>query len=124
MIKLLENYLQEWRTKKDILAFLMSDDCTFKTLLSEREWRAFVKRHNKRKYNGVEKYYLAHGSMGYKLTNDPKEIKASAMDFLKRAIDMLREYWQAMGIIKHEVNVDFSKELEELEKEMDANGSL
>ena len=116
MIKLLEDYLQEWRTKKEILAFLDSDDCGMRTRISERKWRAIVEEHNEKFYQHLTDQYIAHGPRGYKLTTDHEEMKAAFNDYFSRGVDQIKKARAGYKAIGENTNYDFMDYIiEELE---------
>lgn len=79
--------LSDWKTKKQILQELKEHEID----MDERAWRKFVEQFNKRYCNDLSDEYIVHGTNGYKLTKDRKEIAASCQDLRKRALNMLKK---------------------------------
>ena len=82
--------IREWHKKGDILEGLAQHDI----YITEREWRLFVEDFNTHYFNGNLSLFIAHGNIGYKLTDDPKEIDASLNDYWTRGINQLRKYYK------------------------------
>lgn len=85
MIELISDKLTEWTKKKDILKILKSEGVT----MDERTFRKMVEIHNQSYFEHKTDKYLAHSSMGYKLTSNKDEIIASAKDYRARAFNQL-----------------------------------
>lgn len=113
MIDILQDYLQEWRNKKDVLKFLK----TFYGETNERQFRIEKEKWNKKYFNHEVNQCLVHSNTkGYKLTNDPKEIIEMETDFIKRAKDMFyKAYYIRQARIENN-NYSFDEFMEEQKK--------
>ena len=77
--------MSDWRTKTDILQELKIKGLE----MDERYFRQVVEKHNKLFYNHEINVFIAHSSKGYKATTDEDEIRMSAYDYRKRAMDRI-----------------------------------
>lgn len=116
MIKLLEDYLSDWKTKAQILNFLDSDECSMRTRISERLWRKYVEEHNERFYNHEEFYFIAHSSKGYKITTEKEDMLASFDDYFSRGIDQIKKARAGYKALGENMNYNF---MEEIMKELE-----
>lgn len=106
--KILETInLSEWKTKKQIINELKTNGI----YVEERTWRSLVESYNYRYMDGVNDKYIIHGSKGYKLTNDKKEIMHSIQDLRNRSLNMLSKYsrtYKALGL-QDNLKIDLEK---------------
>ena len=93
--------MSEWRTKTDILQELKRKGSE----MDERYFRQVVEKHNKLFYNHESDVFIAHSSQGYKATTDENEIRMSAFDYRKRALDQLTKYARICKAIGENANM-------------------
>lgn len=96
--------LKEWRTKKQINKELR----VFGVQLNERTFRKSVENHNELYFAHEKKFYVAHGSKGYKMTKDTEEIRESLRDSLKRGLDQLSKYHKGIKALGENANFNLS----------------
>ena len=106
MIKLLENYLQEWRTKKDILAFLDSPECGMRTRISERSLRMYFEELNEKYKDHEIDFYIAHSNKGYKISYNKREIRNSGYDNIKQGITLINKGKSTLKAVGENQNMD------------------
>lgn len=97
MIDILKGYLdRDWKKKEQIVKYL-----TFMTQeeVNERAFRKFVADFNENYYSGETELFIAHSSKGYLLTADKDIIVNSLQDDYKRAMKMLKRYYQCKKAI-------------------------
>ncbi len=114
MIEVLEQYLQDYRKKKDIMKYLK---IVYNEKVDERQFRLEKAEWNKKYFNHeVDKCLVHSNSKGYKLTNDPKEIIEMETDFIKRAKDMLYKAYHIKKARLENNNYSFDDFMEEQKK--------
>ena len=106
MIKLLEDYLQEWRTKKEILAFLDSDDCGMRTRIGERALRNYFEEVNERYKDHAIDFYIAHSNKGYRISRNKREIRHSGFDNIKQGANLINKGKSTLRAIGENENMD------------------
>ena len=106
MIKLLEDYLQEWRTKKDILAFLMSDECGMRTRIGERTLRNYFEEVNERYKNHEIDYFIAHSNKGYRISRNKREIRHSGFDNIRQGANLINKGKSTLRAVGENENMD------------------
>lgn len=109
--------------KEDIIDFLMDKNWTKKTeilhhlqakghKICERKLRQKIRDFNAG--YGTESYlFIAHSGRGYKLTYDKKLIQKSLNDQRKRALKMLKQYYDGLDAIGLENQVSLDLENDE-----------
>ncbi len=102
--------MSDWRTKTDILQELKIKGLE----MDERYFRQVVEKHNKLFYNHEINVFIAHSSKGYKATTDEDEIRMSAYDYRKRAMDQLVKYSRICKAIGENVNMKLELDDEHL----------
>ena len=98
MIELLRGYLEEWRTKAEILSFLNEQGIQ----MDERKFRKFVEIYDKDYCDEVVDTYIAHSNKGYIITADKDIIRKSMEDDLKRAYKLLKRGTRVMRRFREE----------------------
>ena len=93
--------LSSWKTKDQILVELRIDFPS----LNEREWRFEVERQNERYAKHESEIFIAHSSKGYKIAVNEEEIRNSARDYRKRAMDQLVKYSKIMKALGENENL-------------------
>ena len=101
MIELVEDFLTEYRTKKEILHELLSKGIT----VNERTWRINKGLHNERYYAGKTDKMLVHSQKGYKLTNNIDEIITFENDLISRSRDMEEQVRKSRYARRNKKNV-------------------
>ena len=100
MREIFENFAdREWRKKQEILTHAKEMGVD----LNERELRNRIAEFNLNYLKS--ELYIAHSSKGYKLTTDRDEIKASATDLKKRALNMLKKYYSTKKELTNKTNL-------------------
>lgn len=113
MIEILSDFLQEWRKKNEILAFLKENYGN----VNERTFRLEKEKWNKLYYEHKTDKCIVHSNeLGYKLTSDPKEIILMESDFIKRAKDMFYKAYNIKRARLENNNYSFDDFLEEQKK--------
>ena len=102
--------LTEWKTKKQINEELR----VYSVQLNERTFRKNVENHNDLYFAHEKEFYVAHGSKGYKLTQDTEEIRESLRDSLKRGLDQLSKYHKGIKALGENANFSLSVKDNEL----------
>jgi hypothetical protein len=97
VIELIEDYLTEYRTKKEIIGELAKRGI----FVNERTWRLNKPIHNKRYFEGLTNKMLVHSQNGYKLTDDEEEIIVFENDLIARSRDMEEQVRQSRYARKH-----------------------
>ena len=92
--------LFEWRKKKDILQELKQNGVH----IDERQFRKIVEKHNKLYCEHKTEYYICHSNKGYKLTKNENEIRESARDYRKRAINQLVKSSKTLKALNENAN--------------------
>ena len=117
MIKLLENYLQEWRTNKQIVEFLNSDQCDIRTKIGERKLRKYFDEINRKHNNHEIDFFIAHSNKGYKISYDKREIVNSGYDNIRQGVTLINKGKATIRAAGENENMDMLdyliKELEE-----------
>lgn len=119
MIDNLEDFLQEWRKKSEILKFLSNidywdyeDKKAYDN--NDRKFRNEKKLWNKLFREHKVKQYLAHSnSKGYKLTDDSNEMIDAENDYIKRGRNDLYEAYSNRKARLENNNYSFNDFLEE-----------
>ena len=96
--------LSEWKTKETILKELNQKGIT----IDERVLRHNIEIQNKLFYNHESDVFIAHGQKGYKATMNYDEIKSSANDYNKRALDQLTKYSRILKALGENLNFKLS----------------
>ena len=122
MIEILTNYLQEWRKKDEIVAVLTLH---YQQPISERTFRKQKELWNKKYFNHEVEQCLVHSNkLGYKLTNDSKEIIEMETDFIKRAKDMFYKAYHIKQARLENNNYSFDDFMEDTKKVDCVNNQL
>ena len=106
MIKLLENYLQSWRTKKEILAFLDSDECGMRTRIGERALRNYFEELNEKYQNHEIDFYIAHSNKGYRISRNKREIRHSGFDNIRQGANLINKGKSTLRAVGENENMD------------------
>lgn len=116
MIELLNEFLKDWRKKSEILAFLKENYGN----VNERTFRLEKEKWNKLYYEHKTDKCIVHSNeLGYKLTDNPKEIILMETDFIKRAKDMLYKAYNIKRARLENNNYSFEDFMEEQKKDFD-----
>ena len=102
--------LTTWKTKKQINEELR----IYSVQINERTFRQNIENHNELYFAHQKEFYVAHGSKGYKLTQDAEEIRNSLRDSLKRGIDQLSKYHKGIKALGENANFSLKVENDEL----------
>lgn len=94
--------LSKWKTKKEILKELKNK---LGQAVDERRFRILVERQNDLYHNHESDVFIAHSSRGYKIATDEDEIRQSARDYKKRALDQLVKYSKTMKALGENTNM-------------------
>lgn len=102
---------ESWLKKKKILQ-------EFKNLgieINERNLRSIITKFNKN-YGVTSDFYIAHSSLGYKLTTKKEDIYQSIQDQRKRALNMLKQYYSALDAIglQNQLSLDIQEDQDEI----------
>ena len=97
MLEFIEDYLTEYRTKKEILEELARRGIE----VNERTWRANKPIHNERYFARKTNKMLVSCQSGYKLTDNEEEIITFENDLISRSRDMEKQVRKSRYARKH-----------------------
>ena len=92
MIEELQNYITDWKTRKEVIPFLRERGYK----VDDRLIRNIREAWNKDYCDGYRDTYFAYSNKGYKLTANPEEIRDCIDQDMKRGMKQIKRAYKAV----------------------------